>query len=355
MNEFYVTYQVKEGETLHSIATRHKANISGIITANPLINPFFLKENSFLIIPIKNEVVTAKNYYDFDTFKRQLMALKVYYPFLETNILGLSHGLRELYCVTFGKGNHTVLFNGSHHGNEYITSIILMKWLENLCYAMSLKGSMKGYNIEDIFQNYKIVLVPMVNPDGVDLVIHGLKSVDSGKERLLFLNNNNKEFSGWKANLNGVDINRNYDAGWKTYKNKEPDFGINGPGPFGFSGFSPQSEPETRCLINLTNKLKPRLTLSYHSQGEEIFWKFSNRVTREGQQIAEKLSEICGYKLSDELENQSYAGYKDWFIQKYSRPGFTIEVGKGQNPIPLSNIDKIYEENEELLLFSSVI
>ena len=45
-----------------------------------------------------------------------------------------------------------------------------------------------------------------------------------------------------------------------------------------------------------------------------------------------------------------YAGYKDWFIMNYDRPGYTVEAGLGENPLPMSQFAQIYEDNKEILL-----
>ena len=48
--------------------------------------------------------------------------------------------------------------------------------------------------------------------------------------------------------------------------------------------------------------------------------------------------------------DSGYAGYKDWFIQEYDRPGYTIEAGKGINPLPMDQFDQIYRDNVGILL-----
>lgn len=355
MNKHYICHKIQTGDTVNNIALIYNSSIPKILTANPQINPFFLEEDTLLIIPMMHSIVTTEKPYDYNTFYYQLMIMKAMYPFIDVNIIGSSIAQRDIFSVTFGKGEHVVIYNAAHHGNEWITTMVLMKWLENLCFALSLKGSIRGYAIDELFENNRIIMIPMVNPDGVDLCINGLSSIERNKERVSHLNGNSQDFSGWKANLNGIDLNRNYDAGWHLYKKMEPSLKIYGPGPFGFSGWSPHSEPETMCLTNLTIKENPRLTLSYHSQGEEIFWQFGNRTSTETKAIAQELSKISGYKLSDEAHNQAYAGYKDWFIHKFSKPGFTIEVGSGMNPLAIECLDEIYERNEELLLLASVI
>mgnify|MGYP002711687138 FL=1 len=91
------------------------------------------------------------------------------------------------------------------------------------------------------------------------------------------------------------------------------------------------------------------LTLSYHSQGEIIYWRYLDFEPQKSREIAEYFGQISGYAVEETPYNSGFAGYKDWFIQYYDRPGYTIEVGLGQNPLPLTQFDKIYSDNAGIL------
>ena len=64
---------------------------------------------------------------------------------------------------------------------------------------------------------------------------------------------------------------------------------------------------------------------------------------------------MSGYDLGETTGITSYAGYKDWFIEKFRRPGYTIEVGLGENPLPISQFNKIYSDNIKVLLEGATI
>lgn len=350
----YIYYTIKKGDTLYNIAKKFKTKTWRIIVANNNINPFLLPTGMKIIIPLDFSVVPTNIPYTYDIMKNNIYALSKRYPFMKYTSIGKSIDGREIYNITIGKGNNNVIYNGSHHGNEWITSLLLMKWIEVFLEVYSRKGSLRGYNVEEIFNFATINIVPMVNPDGVELVINGVKNIKTNSNKLLKWNNGN-DFSNWKANINGVDLNRNYNAGFKEYKQLEKEFGIYGPGPSLYGGNAPESEPETKALANLTRTIVSRLVLAYHSQGEEIFWKYKNLQPEISINIANELAEVSGYKLASESIQQSLAGYKDWFIQDYKKPGYTIEVGKGINPLPIEQFNKIYDDNEELLLIASII
>ena len=59
------------------------------------------------------------------------------------------------------------------------------------------------------------------------------------------------------------------------------------------------------------------------------------------------------YTLADVPYASGFAGYKDWFIQEFHRPGYTIEVGQGVNPLPLDQFDTIYRDNLPILVIAA--
>lgn len=115
------------------------------------------------------------------------------------------------------------------------------------------------------------------------------------------------------------------------------------------------TEPESLAIYNFTLNHNFRLILAYHSQGEVIFWQFQNYRPPRAREIGESFERASGYTLSDTPFNSSFAGYKDWFIQNYNRPGYTIEVGLGVNPLPISQFNKIYNDNLGILALGAVL
>ena len=163
-------------------------------------------------------------------------------------------------------------------------------------------------------------------------------------------------FCWWKLRKTiGVDLNLQFPAGWANAREIKYSQGFTSPAPRDFVGFGPLTEPEALAVYNFTLAHTFRLILAYHSQGEVIYWQFQNYNPPRALYIGNQFSLVSGYSLESTPYNSSFAGYKDWFIQDYNRPGYTVEVGLGTNPLPISQFDKIYSDNLGILVLGAVL
>ena len=346
----YFTYTVKAGDTLHTIAQRYNTSVTSIVTANPGIAPNNLQIGQHIIVPYAYSVVFTDISYPYEIMQLNLHALKVRYPFLEISSIGKSILGREISMVKIGSGDTEVSYNASHHANEWINSPVLMKFLEEYARAYSFGGQLDGQSAAQLYQSTTLYLVPMVNPDGVDLVTGALPTSDPAYQDAAAMNPAGEPFpEDWKANIKGVDLNLQYPAGWETAKEIKYAQGYTSPGPQNFVGPYPLSEPESRAMAEFTKARNFRMTLAYHTQGETIFWKYADYEPEGSLVIAQAFSKVSGYAVSTTPYESGNAGYKDWFIQEYNLPGYTIESGLGVNPLPISQFDQIYEDNTGIL------
>ncbi|QZY57513.1 peptidoglycan-binding protein [Crassaminicella profunda] len=352
----YDIYTIQKEDTMYKIAKKYYTNVINIMVANPNVNPYNLQIGQKIIVPYGMDIVDTNIDYTYDIMERDIEGLKVRYPFLEVGIAGKSVLGRNLYYIKLGNGPNKVFYNGAHHSLEWITSPLLMKFIENFSKAYIREGDLGGYNTKEIWEKSSIYIMPMVNPDGIDLVLNGLQKNNPYYNQLIKWNKGSTDFSkDWQANNRGVDLNHNYDALWEKSKEAEEEYGVYGPGPTRYSGPYPESESESKTVADFTRKHNFRLVLAYHSQGEVIYWNFENLASPEAKKIGELFAKASGYILDETYGIASYAGYKDWFIDKYRRPGYTIEVGKGKNPLPIEQFDKIYNDNEEILLLAPLV
>lgn len=355
-NRGFIIYEVKEYDTVYKLAIRFKTSINRILTANPNINIYNLKIGEQLIIPTGNVVMTNIDY-NFGILQDDLKALKTIYPFLEIREIGKSVLGKSLYCIRIGKGTKELFYNAAIHANEWITSPVLMKYIEEYSKAFVNNSTIYGYNAKSLFYTTSLYIVPMVNPDGVDLVTGSIKTVDNAYKKAQNIANNFPKIpftSGWKANINGVDLNLQFPAGWENAKEIKYSQGFDRPSPRDFVGYGPLTEPEPRAIYNFTLQHNFKLVIAYHTQGEEIYWKFQNFNPPMSEYIGRQFANSSGYVLADTPYNSSFAGYKDWFIQNYNRPGYTIEAGLGENPLPISQFEEIYSDNIGILTLGMV-
>lgn len=257
----------------------------------------------------------------------------------EKVIIGKSLFGRNLYAVKIGNGSPVGIAQYAIHAREWITA--------ELAFEHYARGLEKG----------SFWLIPLSNPDGALLSQRGLASVKSkrAKKRLLEINGGKEDFSLWKANGRGIDLNVNFDASWgKGVKN------VLTPSSENCIGETPFSEAETLALKNFTKKIHPDYTVSYHTKGEEIYWYFyqSMRTCLRDKRLAIRISKETGYPLA--YAKGSVGGYKDWCIEHLKIPAFTIEAGgdwlkhpigeEGLNNIVVKNKDVLYALSEEYTL-----
>ena len=153
----------------------------------------------------------------------------------------------------------------------------------------------------------------------------------------------------------GVDLNLQFPAGWEQARQIKYSQGFTSPAPRDFVGYGPLTEPESLAIYNFTLEHNFRLVLTFHTQGEVIFWQFQNFTPPESLFIGQQFSNVSGYALEDTPFNSSFAGYKDWFIQDFRRPGYTVETGFGENPLPISQFDEIYNDNIGIMVLGAIL
>lgn len=293
----------------------------------------------------KDSIVYTAHPYSYSRLMRDVEALLCRYPFLSAETIGRSVLGKEIPVLRLGWGSREIHYNGAMHANEWITAPLLMRFAEQYAASVGAGRSLCGRDAAKRFEETVLWIVPMVNPDGVDLVLNGLSSAPGREAALLGWNNGSADFAGWKANVNGVDLNDQFPAHWEMEKERRD---VPGPGPRDYTGEAPLSEPESAALAAFTRKRDFRAVIAFHTQGKEIYWNYRCYEPPESESMARRLGAASGYEPVKLTESD--AGYKDWFIQEFRRPGFTVEAGFGANPLPLDQFDAIYREVSGIML-----
>lgn len=259
---------------------------------------------------------------------------------------------RAVYDIILGdpNGANQILIFGAMHAREYITAQVVMRQLcETLAALNGEKFSYRGVDAAEIFSGVTIHFVPNSNPDGVAISQFGLNAINNPtiRQQVAMIGG---DLVQWKANARGVDLNRNFDAGWQEFR------GSAYPSAERFKGDYPGSEPEAAALIRLTQDYHIKRAISYHTVGALIYWyyKQSGIALEESEKFAQEISRTTGYPLDDNYTAVDAAGYKDWAVYKLGVPAITIECGAESgyydNPVPQRYFSGIWQRNRDVVL-----
>ncbi len=297
--------------------------------------------------------IVKSEIFDYEKNKLYLESLCREYPFISPNVISRTSLGRGIFSLSVGNPKNSVLFAGGFHGCEWITCLTLYRFLERVAEAIKKDETLCGVDLSKAFTHLGFTVIPCVNPDGTEIAVHG---PNGAKAMRRFVQSFGcEDYSKWNANSQGVDINHNFPAGWDELRRAEEEQGIHGPAPRQFGGTYPESEAETKALTRLCRLSSFRQVMAVHSQGEEIFWQYGENTPVHSKMMAKILADSCGYSLAEPSGLASHGGFKDWFIKEFARPGFTFELGKGENPLPVSDLDGIYEKVEEAFVIFSLM
>lgn len=353
----FYAHKIRRGDTLWKIAQLYGTRLAAILTANPGINPENLQIGSVVTVPLPFDVVPTTINYSSQLISYCVRGLSARYPFTGSGEFGKSVMGKPLWYLSFGNGENRVFYNASHHANEWITTPVLLKFFEDLCKAYVSNGNIFDQSAAELFSASSIYIAPAVNPDGIDLVTGELTEGEYYQNAVRIANNYPSiPFpEGWKANIRGIDLNLQYPAEWETARRNKFALGFVSPAPSDYVGTAPLVAPESRAMYDFTLSLSPALTLSYHTQGRVIYWKFLDYEPENSRAIADTFAALSGYEVEETPYASGFAGYKDWFIQDFNRPGYTIEAGLGTNPLPISDFGRIYADNLGILTYGAIV
>lgn len=249
---------------------------------------------------------------------------ETYDEYIEVGTIGSSVEGRDITLIKMGTGNKKLLLVGSHHAREYISSTYLMNMIDKYLYAAAHETMLDGYDIQNLLKEVTVFIVPMLNPDGVNLVINGRESVEDVQavSSMAMLKDS---YAEWKANINGVDLNRQYPCFWEV---KASNTFV--PSSEMYKGEDSATEPEVKAMMKLCQNNDFVLAASFHTKGEIIYWADSGTVDKidGAKQIAEEISSATGYKPMPPSQDPAVygAGFENWFRQDFNKPGLCIEL-----------------------------
>lgn len=339
-------YAVPPGETVRETAQRFGLTENQLREKNPEIAKMTDWGGCCIDIPEADgkSMVNIEGEYGYRELLRDIQRLETRYSCVESGSIGTSVMGKTLPYVRIGQGARHIHVNASVHANEWLTTPVLMRFIEEYAEAYHSHSLWHNFDPERWMEETTLWAVPMVNPDGVELVQEGVVNHHIYASQLLEWNGGRSHFTHWKANIRGVDLNDQFPAHWDEEAARR---GVLSPGPRDYAGTAPLTEPEAQALASWTQERAFAAVVSLHSQGQEIYWNYRDLEPRESAPLSRKLAKASGYKAVK--LGGSDAGYKDWFIETFGRPGFTVEVGLGVNPLPVEQFNDICVEVGMLL------
>lgn len=310
--------------------------------------------NDFLHLEVSNPIVKAVEKYSYEQMEADIQSLKsTYGDKLLVQVIGTSKDGRNIYDIIVGnpEASQQILIQGGIHAREYMTPLVMMNQVE-FALANYDTGHYNQRSVSGMFQKVAIHFIPMSNPDGVTLSQFGVEAIRSEELKQVIHNCYAKDVEAgkttdafevyltkWKSNAAGVDLNYNFATGWNELTSRPA------PSSMLYKGTTPLSEPESQALASIADKYPWAITISYHSQGEVIYWtSSSNGAKMASNTLAESISVMTGYRMDS---SDGKGGFKDWMQSKGNPvPGVTLEVGRTPCPVPFGEYGAVWKQNK---------
>ena len=268
----------------------------------------------------------AESYSSINSTIKKLYAL--YPDKITITTLGTSEAGKSIPMITLGNGEKKALIVGAFHAREHITTKYILRCIEDYCFATtSSSGKLGSYNIKALLNEYTLYIVPCTNPDGLEII----------RSRLSPKNHTVKDLSEYKANYNGVDLNRNFPLAWDKINN-----GVTKPSDYYFKGYSAGDQKETQALMILCQNNSFEFMLSIHIKGNCLYWGDTYNTTYNAQYkaFANDIANACDFYMTQPTKSAtSYGGgFENWFRHTYNKPGVCVELSDVDNTVkPLGN------------------
>lgn len=296
-----------------------------------------------------DNLLTISTEFTYDLNRKFLYDLKKHYPFAEFSVIGRTWAGRGIFSMSIGEGSESVLLLGGQKGQEGITSLILYRLFEKLCDTYESGNELCEIKIRKSLKERKIVFVPCLNPDSIEIAKNG--SAAAGCYRGLTDLAASGDYSKWNSNARGVDISYNF-----AYNHRPIIFGDASkkpaPAPFCYAGPSPESEPETKAISTLCERMNFRQAFLLSCGNDQIIWSDDLEQSR---MIAKVLSAISGYRLKKQDEYESFGSFCGWFSKEFNRSAFEVKTGDTKDIATSSDFDAIYDKVEEMLFLGAIL
>ncbi len=273
--------------------------------------------------------------FDYSTYKEIIEGLIKKYSFLSVNVIGRTALDRGIFSLEIGNSKNSVLYAAGFCGDEGLTSLMTLLFVERVCHSISEKSLLCGVDIGKALTQLGITVVPCVNPDGLEIFRHG---EGSAKALRRFVGDMGSTDS-WKANALGVDIRQNFSKGGDKTK----------ASPEGYGGEYAESEAETKALTRLCRLMPFRQVMALHKGDNRLLWQYEGAPSH-CRMMSKILSASCGCVSDIPLSEEKNQGLSSWFAQRFKRPAFSLETDSAE-----TDLYKLYAGYEEAMVLFSLM
>ena len=309
---------------------------SVISIINSLLSEYILISNT------KSEVVDIMCF-NYNALQEHIEKIKESFAFVSITSIGKGWCKRSIYSLSIGEGESSVLFLSDFSDTAGITSQILLTFFERLCVAYKNDLKISAVKIRSILREQKIVIVPITNPDGLEI------SCSDGENALCYKGlvqraaDNN--FSEWISNARGVEIDKNF-----PYRFSDTKSIMKNSSAFGYKGPFEASELETQAIISLCEAINPKYTITLSCSGEYISCQCS-KCASDCAMMTQVFKSVSGLPIKRIKPCEAYGSFNGWFAKSFSAPSFCFSVSKRS----VADLKSLYDKYEELLLLSSIM
>ena len=238
---------------------------------------------------------------------------------------------REIPVFTLGNGKKAVVYVGGIGGTEALLSLVLLDFIKDYHGQYERGGKVFDTGVPFLFAERRIIVVPMLNPDGASYALKGVSRHNPIRERVLKMNGS-EDFAAWQANARGVDLSCNFNAGFGGDRVNGHE--MRGGAPSGFGGEYPESEPESAALCRLLRFLGEDLLglVELRLGAGEIRCSCQHKLSAKTTAGGRILGRATGYRLIDPEKAVPQGSISDWCIEKLSRPAYRVDCDATKYP-----------------------
>ncbi len=286
--------------------------------------------------------------YSYFEIKRLIAGIAQKYPFVSVNNIGKTAAGREIPILSLGVTNDFTLFVTGDDPTFRIATLILLQFIAELSEKILSGDEMCGINIRKAMFGKGVAILPLLNPDGYEIALRGENGCGNMKHKIARLCGD--DYTKWKSNLRGVEISRNFFTGFEERRREEQENFISGPHFAGFSGYRPESEPETVAFADFCRNKKVRQLISLSSGGQTIMYSGIPTVPLKSVKMAEIMAAVTSFTVSPPITNKNLS-FTDWFTYEFHKPAITVKIG-GKSTPQSSELTYWYARLRELLTLS---